>query len=198
MVNSNEFYDVVEVPQDWNFQLLGHGVRQDFYPDWVIPVGKLNGENASIYIKGAGKVNASYLHDQRQTVMHDASTTDSLSGFDFQQHYLFAIAANELTFHSEEQRPDFVRDFLSGERFKDLEAIQRLSLAHASKDVDLIIAQMRPAALVLSSNPEFIHNWYAHEIISARTPEEKLGLELPELADRLEDPTTRDLILNGI
>jgi len=196
-MNVSEFYDVSEVPSNWKFQILGHGERTGKYPDWVVPIGILHGESAAVYLQGSGIVRASYDPKLDEHVKYHPDVIDSLSGFNYREHFLFAYSVNEITYHDEAGRLEFVRKILSEERFQGEEPFVRLSIAHASKEPELILNEMKNCARSLGKNHVYLQDWFKSQIELARTPENLLGLDMPDLAKQLEEPGTLDSMLMG-
>lgn len=182
-----EIYDVVEVPEDWKFELLGHGERTCIYPEWVVPVGKLQNRDAMLWGPEEGVVRADYLHNLIGLINYDEKTLQGLSGFDYRKHLLFAFSNEEVVYHTEEETGGFVRDLLEGERLKEKSVFVRNALAHASFDADVITQEVKNCVEYLKQKEDgFLKRWFRGEMDLIRRPKKMLGLGIPELAEELE------------
>lgn len=191
--DSSKYYDVANVPAHWSFQLLGHGERTGFYPGWVAPVGILEHKPAVIYnqIAMRGVVRAAYIDDplenQECYVLYGGGLKERLSGFDFRRHSLFAYSRDDVAYHDDAGRVDFIKNVLGDNRFEDTDPFVRLSIAHGSRNREFILDEMRRCAQYLKDST-FLQSWYNTEINLLMLPEHQLGLAMPDFAAELEQP----------
>jgi len=200
-----QYYDVPDVPADWNFELLGHvnlldGMPlPDRFPFWVIPIGNLEGKNAAIYnqMDIRGVVRASYIEGPlNQTHLYDERLKEKLSGFNFRRDFLFAYANDDIVYQDNTKKVDFIRDVLSDERFKDSRMHLRASLAHDTKNRELILGEISNCARSYADD-KFLKPWYESEIDMLRRPVERGGIGMPELAAELEKKGTLESLMKG-
>lgn len=212
MEDSSQFYHVPDVPASWNFELLGHAEKtlgdspifevlgidssmsKHQYPNWVLPIGKLEGKLAGIYCLG-GMVKANYIaEDSPHYVMYDQSLKEKISGFDYRHHHLFAFSRDDVTYHDETGKVDLIKKVLIDERFQDTNVYMRLDIAFQSKQAELILSEMKKCARHIG-DCNFLRAWYQMEIDAIRRPEEQLGIGMPEFAQSLEQPGMLESLL---
>jgi len=195
--DSAKFYDVLSVPDDWSFLLLGHGERIHKYPYCVIPIGHLDGKPAAVYNQSdiRGVVRASYLDNLDGSVLYDDNLKEKLSGFNFRKDFLFAYARDDVAFYDGAGKVDFFRGVLSDIRLQDTDKSLRLSIAHGSGDKELILDEIRKCVRSFGTINEFVQQWYRNEMDLIKRPVDQLGLGMPKFAAELEQPGTLESLM---
>lgn len=217
MDDSNQYEMPEEVPASWKFELLGHaektlgespifdafGINPNMsdmqYPDWVVPIGKLEDRLASTYLQRNGIVKACWIIEESPTaVRYSVELREKLSGYDYRHHRLFAFAKDKVIYHEDTRSEELriAKMVLSDERFRETDPFMRLHIATRSKDQGLVLSELRGCAKYLwYKNSDYCKAWYQAQIDCMKRPEEQLGDDMPELARMLAQPGALESLL---
>lgn len=217
MDQQDRYYMPEEVPASWKFELLGHAEKtlgespilnmldidpnmpNKQYPDWVVPIGKLDGRLASTYLQRSGVVKACWVVEvSPNPVRYNAELREKLSGYDYRRHCLFAFSRDEVIYHenTREEELKITRMVLSDERFRETDPFMRLHIATSSKDRELVLSEFQKSIKHLwHLDKDYCRAMYPTLIDCMKRPEEQLGDGMPELAQMLEQPGMLESLL---
>lgn len=142
------------------FELVGHDNPLGRYPAPVVPIGRLNGSLVVIYAAEPGS-EVFPLRAKVRFIRHGKLLKESLKGFDYRLHRLFAFGDSDVEFYPIQSEAQYFRDLLRRPSTRHESPFFRLSLAKGAGQPTLIVQELITCLEELSAGPGgFVDLWY--------------------------------------
>lgn len=142
------------------FKLVGHDNPLGCYPAAVVPIGRLNGSLVAVYAAESGS-DLFPLRARVRFLRHSRLLKESLRGFDYRLHRLFAFGESDVELYPILSEAQYFRDLLRRPSTSHESPFFRLSIAKAARQPTLVVQELISCLEELRQGPEgFVDLWY--------------------------------------
>jgi len=130
-------------------------------------VGKLDGKFVAVYATADG-ADVVEIPPNAHFTVHNSDITKALQNFLYRTQRLFAFEANHVVRYTISEEREFFTKLLKDSLTGSHNPFQRLALAKATRDADVVLREITACAENLrATTPALLPTWYQHERASA-------------------------------
>jgi DNA-binding protein HU-beta len=142
------------------FELVGHDNPLGRYPAPVVPIGRLNGSLVVVYAAESGS-EVFPLRARVRFIRHGKLLKESLKGFDYRLHRLFAFGDSDVEFYPIQSEAQYFRELLRRPSTSHESPFFRLSIAKGAGQPTLVVRELISCLEELRAGPSgFVDLWY--------------------------------------
>jgi DNA-binding protein HU-beta len=142
------------------FELVGHDNPLGRYPAPAVPIGRLNGSLVAVYAADSGS-EVFPLRARVRFTRHGKLLKESLKGFDYRLHRLFAFGDSDVEFYPIQNEAQYFRDLLRRPSTHRESPFFRLSIAKGAGQPTLVVQELISCLEELRQGPDgFVDLWY--------------------------------------